>query len=107
MQTLCVPQSIRQTVDVASGEVCLALECRERAALSRQLENEVKRIYGLAIERLQALPAVEDVSGGGGIPFMSGSIARLTVTRTFMLLSLSTVAFQGDPDARSPRFHTV
>ncbi|HSG82865.1 MAG TPA: FtsX-like permease family protein, partial [Gemmatimonadota bacterium] len=51
----------------------LEFEPAERTA------DEVKRIYGLAIEQLQALPTVEDVSGGGGIPFMSGSIAQLFV----------------------------
>jgi predicted permease len=41
--------------------------------------DETKRIYRTAIGRLKALPAVEESSGAGGIPFMSGSIARLFV----------------------------
>jgi len=41
--------------------------------------DELKRIYGQALERLKTVPAIEAASAAGGIPFISGSIAPLFV----------------------------
>jgi len=42
-------------------------------------DDEVIRIHERALERLKALPIVEEGSASGGIPFMSGAIAELFV----------------------------
>jgi predicted permease len=46
---------------------------------SERSDDEVIRIHQRALERLKALPIVEEGSAGDGIPFMSGSIAELFV----------------------------
>ena len=51
----------------------LELEPAERS------NDEVSRIHERALERLKALPIVEEGSAADGIPFMSGSIADLFV----------------------------